>query len=61
MFSPRIIPVLLCKRNRLVKSEKFKGGVKSDAKSNYPYFFIGDEAKDPEGVTKSEKKEVKDV
>ena len=31
MFSPRIIPVLLCKRNRLVKSEKFK-----------KYTYIGD-------------------
>jgi len=50
------------KKKNNVKSDSFKGGVKADSKTYYPYFFIGDEAKDPTGLTKKEdkKKDKKD-
>ena len=43
-----------------VESDRFKGGVKSDSKRYYPYFYIGTEAKDPSDVEKEEKKEPKE-
>jgi hypothetical protein len=42
-----------------IEKENFKGVVKIQPKKSYPCYFIGDEAKDPDGCESTKKKEDK--